>query len=61
MTAFPFAITTLTAIHLATALVVRDREPDETILVFSHDLGMKGCARVLGFGVPLAADPLIPH
>ncbi|MEI6386539.1 MAG: PIN domain-containing protein [Spirochaetota bacterium] len=61
MAAFPFAVTTLDAIHLATALVLRDREPDETILVFSHDIGMNRCARVLGFGVPLAADPFFPH
>ncbi len=61
MSAFPLPVTTLDAIHLATALVLRDREPDETILVFSHDIGMNRCARVLGFGVPLAADPFFPH
>ena len=54
--AFPVHVKTLDALHLATALVLEEREPDETILIYSYDATMNRCARVLGFGAPLAGE-----
>lgn len=53
--AFPVVIKTFDALHIATALSLAGKRPDEKILVFSHDEGMNRCASVLGFGVPLAS------
>ena len=55
--AFPVHVKTLDALHLATCIVLQDREPDETILLFSHDATMNRAARLLGFSTPLSAPP----
>ena len=52
--AFPVHVKTLDALHLATALVLQEREPEETILVYSYDASMNRCAKVLGLGAALA-------
>jgi hypothetical protein len=54
MGAFPLSVKTLDALHLASALVLAEREPESVILVFSHDVRMNRCAKALGFGVPLS-------
>jgi hypothetical protein len=55
MGAFPVNVKTLDALHLSSALLLAEREPDTAVLVFSHDLGMNRCARALGFQTPLLA------
>jgi hypothetical protein len=53
MGAFPVSVKTLDALHLSSALLLAEREPETAVLVFSHDLGMNRCARALGFRTPL--------
>lgn len=53
MEAFPVSVKTLNALHLSSALLLAEREPETAVLVFSHDLGMNRCARALGFQTPL--------
>jgi len=53
MGAFPVSVKTLDALHLSSALLLAEREPENTVLVFSHDLGLNRCARALGFRTPL--------
>lgn len=58
MAAFPVAVKTLDALHLATAVVFKeaylDSGSDEAIVVFSHDATMNRCARALGLAAALA-------
>ena len=54
MDAFPVVIKTLDALHLATAIVLSQRESADSILIFSYDEAMNRCAAVLGFATPLA-------
>lgn len=56
MEAFPISIKTLDALHLASALRLKDSFTDEEVLVFSHDGTFNRCARALGFKVPLWAE-----
>jgi hypothetical protein len=53
MGAFPVSVKTLDALHLSSALLLAEREPDTAVLVFSHNTGMNRCARALGFQTPL--------
>ena len=57
MDSFPVSVKTLDALHLASALVFSAAEPDETVLMFSHDAAMNRCAKALGFRAPLESDP----
>jgi hypothetical protein len=56
MATFPVVVTTLDALHLASALVYAegytDSESHETLLLFSHDKALNRCARALGFATP---------
>ena len=54
MGAFPVSVKMLDALHLASAISFFDSAPEETLLVFSHDLTMNRCANILGFGTLLA-------
>ena len=53
MASFPVSVKTLDALHLASAAAFSEAEPQETVLVFSHDAEMNRCARALGFAAPL--------
>lgn len=53
MGAFPVGVKTLDALHLASALVLSEKLPDEKVVVFSHDAALNRCARALGFPAPL--------
>lgn len=59
MEAFPIHIKTLDALHLASALYLRNNQepdtgnPSENITVFSHDRSFNLCARALGFRTAL--------
>jgi hypothetical protein len=55
MEAFPVSVKTLDALHLSSALLLAEREPEIAVLVFSHDPGMNRCAKALGFQTPLLA------
>jgi len=56
MCAFPVVIKTLDAIHVATAHLFGEQNPDETILLFSYDESMNRCARALGLSAPLSVQ-----
>jgi hypothetical protein len=56
MGAFPVVIKTLDAIHVATAHMFGEQNPDETILLFSYDESMNRCARALGLSAPLSVE-----
>ena len=45
---FPTVIGALDAIHLASALLWRQGEPEEILVLFSYDRQMLTCARALG-------------
>jgi len=49
---FPVIIKTLDALHLSSAIIFQAARPDETLHIFSYDIGMNRCARALGFDVP---------
>jgi hypothetical protein len=49
--AFPMHVKTLDALHLSTALAIK-AELEEDVAVFSHDLGMNRCARLLDLAAP---------
>lgn len=47
---FPSIVGTLDGIHIATALLLREKKYAD-LRVATHDLQMQNCARALGFGV----------
>lgn len=49
---FPVVIKTLDALHLSSAIIFQTARPDETLHIFSYDIGINRCARALGFQVP---------
>lgn len=51
MEPFPVSIRTLDALHVATALLLQER--DEGLALFSHDREMNLCARALGMKATL--------
>ncbi len=53
---FPVSIKTLDALHLASALIFAESREDKPLLIFSHDIGMNRCARLLNFSTPLWQD-----
>jgi PIN domain len=50
--AFPVIIKTLDALHLSSALIFHEARQEESLLIFSYDIGMNRCAKSLGFAVP---------
>jgi len=50
--AFPVTIKILDALHLSAALIFQKARPDESLLIFSYNMGMNRCAKSLGFTVP---------
>jgi hypothetical protein len=47
--AFPTIIGTLDAIHLSTALLLKEHEKADDMVILSHDRQMLVCAKALGF------------
>lgn len=52
--AFPVIIKTLDALHLSSALFFQEARQEESLIIFSYDVGMNRCAKSLGFSVPFA-------
>jgi predicted nucleic acid-binding protein len=52
---FPVALGTLDALHLATALIWRERM-DRALVIATHDEALGGAARIFGFEVIGAAE-----
>ena len=52
--AFPVIIKTLDALHLSSALIFKEANEEETMLIFSYDKGMNRCAKAIGFSAPFA-------
>ncbi|MDF1569683.1 MAG: type II toxin-antitoxin system VapC family toxin [Spirochaetaceae bacterium] len=53
---FPLIIRTLDALHLSSAEIYREENPDDSVLLFTFDRQLNQCAGVMDYTVPFSAS-----